>query len=448
MRGARLSAMSQPPVSLNREIIRLALPALGALAAEPVFLLADTAMVGHLGADALGSLAVAGAVIQTVLGLMIFLAYATTPRVARRLGRGDTRGAVSAGFDGMWLALVTSAVLLAAGLPFLESVVKLIGPAPEVVPGAVSYLTISWWGLPFMLVVIAATGLLRGLQDTRTPLIVAVGGFGVNIALNALFIYGFDMGVAGSALGTVTAHGLMCTVYVVIAFRAATRYGASLRPDWAGVLFAARTSGWLLLRNAALRTALIILVSLAAVRGTAELAALQIAQTLFNSLALVLDSLAIAGQALVGLQIGRRDRAMVHAVNRRLVLWGVGFGFIVGALLAAVSPWVGRFFTSDPQVIDITLQLVIVLAISLPLAGYVFTIDGILMGAEDARYLALAQVGACAGFAILAFTAEALWPSIVVLWACFVIGFVAFRAIGLGVRMRADTWIIRAEKLQ
>lgn len=440
--------MSKAAPSLNREIVRLALPALGALAAEPIFLLADTAMVGHLGAAALGSLAVAGAIVQTVLGLMIFLAYATTPRVARRLGRGDTRGAVSAGFDGMWLALVTSGVLLAVGLPLLPTLVEWIDPAEEVVPGAISYLTISWWGLPFMLVVIAATGLLRGLQDTRTPLVVAVGGFGVNIGLNAMFIYGFDMGVSGSALGTLVSHALMCTVYIVIAFRAAGRYGASLKPDWRGVLFAARTSGWLLLRNAAMRTALIVLVALAAVRGTAELAALQIAQTLFNSLALVLDSLAIAGQALIGLEIGRRNRDMVYAVNRRLIVWGVGFGLIVGAVLAVVSPWVGRFFTADPAVVDLTLPMTLVLAVSLPLAGYVFTIDGILMGAEDARYLALAQVAACAAFVALAAAASALWPSIVVLWACFAIGFVAFRAVGLGLRMRDDTWIIRAEKLQ
>lgn len=440
--------MSQPSATLNREILRLALPALGALAAEPVFLLADTAMVGHLGEVALGGLAVASTVLQTVLGLMIFLAYATTPRVARRLGRGDTRGAVSAGFDGMWLALVTSVILLAVGLPFLETIVVAFGLPPVAVPGAVSYLTISWWGLPCMLVVIAATGLLRGLQDTRTPLIVAACGFGINIALNALFIYGLGMGIEGSALGTVTAHGLMCIVYVIIAVRAAVRYKASLKPDWVGVLLAARTSGWLLLRNAALRLALITLVSLAAYGGTAELAALQITLTLFTCLALVLDSLAIAGQALVGLQIGRGDRAMVRAVNRRLAMWGVGFGCIVGLLLAAMSPWIGRFFTSDPEVIGITLKLVLVLAVSLPLAGYVFTIDGILMGAEDARYLALAQVGACYGFAILTAAVESVWPSIVALWACFAIGFMALRAIGLGARMGSDKWIIRAEKLQ
>ncbi len=437
--------MRSAPEGLNRSILALALPALGALAAEPIFLLADTAMVGHLGADALGALAIAGTIVQTVLGLMIFLAYATTPRVARHLGRGDQRGAISAGFDGIWLALLCSAVLLAVGLPLLPTVLGLFHPAPEVVPGALSYLRISWLGLPFMLVVVAATGLLRGLQDTKTPLYVAAAGFAVNIALNAVFIYGFDMGVAGSALGTVCAHGAMCAVYVVIAVRAARRLGADLRPDWAGVLAAARMSGWLLLRNASLRAALIVLILCATSLGTVALAALQIAQTLFNALALVLDAIAIAGQALIGLELGRGDRERVAAVERRLLLWGTGFGAVVGVVLGVLSPWIGAAFTSDDAVRTLLVPLVLVLALSLPIAGWVFTLDGILMGAEDARYLALAQFASFVVLAACAWAAMAVSGSMVALWASFCFGFMGARAVTLGLRMRGQAWIIRAE---
>ncbi|SMY04019.1 MULTISPECIES: MATE family efflux transporter [unclassified Brevibacterium] len=430
--------------AIDKDILRLALPALGALIAEPIFLLSDTAMVGHLGAGALGSLAIASTILQTVLGLMIFLAYATTPRVARRMGAGDRPGAINAGFDGIWLALCTSVVLLVIGLPLLKPLIAAFEPGSEIAEGAHSYLAISWWGLPFMLVVIAATGLLRGLQDTRTPLMVAAAGCIANIGLNALFIYGLDMGVAGSALGTVIAQAGMCSVYVVISIRAARRFHATLRPDWSGVLSSAKTSGWLLVRNASLRAALIILIFLATAMGTTELAAIQVAQSLFFALALALDSLAIAGQALIGLQLGARKVDAVAAINRRLCLWGVVFGIVVGLILFAGAGIIPSGFSSDPAVVALMTSLLPVLALSMPIAGYVFVLDGVLMGAEDARYLALAQLVAVAGYAILLIPIVLYWPGALGLWAAFCIGFVGLRALTLGWRVRNRRWIARA----
>jgi len=233
-------------------------------------------------------------------------------------------------------------------------------------------------------------------------------------------------------------------VYLVFAGRAARRHNASLAPDWSGVLSAASTSGWLLIRSASLRAALIVLVSVASVMGTVSLAAVQIAQTLFNSLALVLDSLAIAGQAMIGLYVGKDDTQKVHTVKTRLIVWGVGFGVVVGAVLAVMSPFVGRVFTSSPEVVSTVAVLVLILALSMPLAGYVFTLDGILLGASDARYLALAQFGAAAGFALLVWAAMGMSFTISALWACFCFGFMAFRAVGLGARMRGEGWIQRA----
>lgn len=430
--------------AIDKDILRLALPALGALIAEPIFLLSDTAMVGHLGAGALGSLAIASTILQTVLGLMIFLAYATTPRVARRMGAGDRSGAINAGFDGIWLALCTSVVLLAMGLPLLKPVIAAFEPGAEIAAGAHSYLAISWWGLPFMLVVIAATGLLRGLQDTRTPLIVAAAGCIANIGLNAIFIYGLDMGVAGSALGTVIAQAGMCFVYVLISIRAAQRFHATFRPDWSGVLASAKTSGWLLVRNASLRAALIILVFLATAMGTTELAAIQVAQSLFFALALALDSLAIAGQALIGLQLGARNSDAVAAINRRLCLWGIVFGAVVGLILLAGAGLIPRGFSSDPAVVALLTSLLPILALSMPIAGYVFVLDGVLIGAEDARYLALAQLVAVGGYAILLIPVVLYWPGALGLWAAFCIGFVGLRALTLGWRVRNRSWIARA----
>ncbi|HEV7948459.1 MAG TPA: MATE family efflux transporter, partial [Glaciihabitans sp.] len=264
---------------LDADIARLAVPALGALVAEPLFLLTDTALVGHLGANALGGLGIASTILQTVVGLLIFLAYATTPAVARALGAGNRRGAIRAGIDGMWLAALLGAALLGAGIAASGDLVAAFGSSPAVTEQGTIYLSISVWGLPGMLLVIAATGLLRGLQDTRTPLIVAVGGFGLNAALNVLFIYGFGWGIAGSAAGTVVAQWAMALIYIVMAVRAARSSGASLKPGLAGVAGAVTSGSWLLLRTASLRVAMLVTVIAATSQGVGELATLQIALT-------------------------------------------------------------------------------------------------------------------------------------------------------------------------
>ena len=177
--------------TLNRDILRLAVPALGALVAEPLFLIVDSALVGHLGVEPLAGLGIASAVLQTIVGLMVFLAYSTTPAVARRFGAGDPSRAVSVGIDGVWLALGLGAVLALVGYVATPFLVGLFGATPEVAQQAEIYLGISMWGLPAMLVVFAATGLLRGMQDTVTPLWIAGLGFGANALLNWAFIYGF-----------------------------------------------------------------------------------------------------------------------------------------------------------------------------------------------------------------------------------------------------------------
>jgi len=339
---------------------------------------------------------------------------------------------------------VISAVLLAGGLPLISPVVGAFGPAPEVGAAAVTYLTVSWWGLPFMLLVIAGTGLLRGLQDTKTPLWVAGGGFGANIGLNAVFIYGLDMGIAGSALGSVIAQAGMAAVVLGIAFRAAARYDASLLPQWGGVWSSAKTSGWLLVRSAALRAALILLVFEATALGTTQLAALQVVQTLFFALALALDALAIAGQALIALRLGADDVPGVQTLTARLVRWAVGFGVVCAVLVAAGAAWIPYAFTAEPAVRSLITTMLFVLAAGLPLAGAVFVLDGVLMGAEDARYLALAQVASLLVFAVVLIGLMSVWPHAVTAWAAFVLGFLGARGVTLGMRARGRRWIDRA----
>jgi putative MATE family efflux protein len=433
------------PRETDRAILRLAVPALGALVAEPLFLLADSAMVGHLGVTPLAGLGIAGAVLQTIIGLMIFLAYGTTPAVARRLGAGDRRAAVSAGVDGIWLAAGIGVVLAAAGWSAAPWLVSLFGATDAVSHEATTYLTISMLGLPAMLLVYAATGLLRGLQDTRTPLAVAGVGFAANVALNAVLIYGAGLGIAGSALGTVIAQWGMAAVYLVIAARHARRAGAPLLPHHAGIRSSAGAGGWLLLRTASLRAGILLAVYVATRLGPEDLAAFQVAMTVFSTLAFALDALAIAAQALIGRGLGSGDVDHVGAVLRRCLRWGVLSGAVLGAVVALLSPLAARLFTSDPAVIAILPVALVIVGIGAPLSGYVFVLDGVLIGAGDARYLALTGLANLAVFAPLA---AAVWtwapaglPGLAWLTASFSIGYLGARALTLGARARGTRWL-------
>ena len=431
--------------TLNREILRLAVPALGALMAEPAFLIVDAALVGHLGTTPLAGLGIAGAVLQTIVGLMVFLAYSTTPAVARLFGAGRPGEAVSVGINGMWLALAIGAVLAAAGAVASPWLVSLFGASEAVAADANAYLVVSMWGLPAMLIVFAATGLLRGMQDTMTPLWIAGIGFGANALLNVLFIYGLGWGIAGSAAGTVVAQWGMVGAYVLVIRRLAAKHDASLMAQRAGMGSTARSGGWLFLRTVSLRAALLATVAVATGIGTEELAGWQIVFTIFSAAAFALDALAIAAQALIGKELGAGDERQVHRVLRRTVAWGVWFGVVVGALIAALSGVLGIVFTGDPSIAALVQPALLILAVAQPIAGVVFVLDGVLMGANDARYLAIAG-----GLNLLPFlptlwviaatgvddTAGLVWLSV----AFFGVYLLA-RLATLGWRVRSGRWV-------
>ena len=434
-----------PAPTLNREILRLAVPALGALVVEPLFLIVDAVLVGHLGVVPLAGLGIASAVLQTIVGLMVFLAYSTTPAVARRFGAGDHTSAVRAGVDGLWLALGLGAVLAVAGSALTPWMVGLFGAAPDVAEQAVIYLQLSMWGLPAMLIVFAATGLLRGMQDTVTPLWIAGFGFGANALLNALFIYGFGWGIAGSAAGTVVAQWAMVGAYAIVVGRLAQRHAASLRPQRDGVRGSARSGGWLFLRTVSLRIALLATVAVAAALGTEELAGWQVAFTIFSTAAFALDALAIAAQALIGRGLGAGDEGFVRHVLGRTVAWGAWFGVIVGVVIAALSGVIGLVFTGDPAIAALVQPALLVLAVAQPVCGIVFVLDGVLIGAGDAKYLALAGV----------LNLVPYLPALIALWlvlpsgaaglawlaVCFFGVYMLARLATLGWRVRRSAWL-------
>ena len=442
-----------PDASLTKRILALAIPSLGALIAEPLFLLTDTAMVGHLGAEALASLGLASTILTTVIGLLIFLAYATTPIVARRLGSGNRPGAISAGIDGLWLALGLGVVLGVLGYAMTPLVVSWFGASSDVSAGAVAYLTISWWGLPGMLLVIAATGLMRGLQDTRTPLWIALAGFAANAGLNAVLIYGLGWGLVGSAVGTVIAQWGMSAVFVAIVTREARTHEVSLAPGMLGIQAAARSGSWLLLRTLSLRIALIATVVVATGLGTRELAAWHIVFTIFSLLALALDALAIAAQALVGHDLGSGDLSSVRQTTSTLMAWGFFAGGMLAVLTGLLSPLMPFVMTSDQPLREVLVVVLVLLALTLPLSGFVFVLDGVLIGAGDGKYLALTGVLNVAMFAPFLWLASVTYwevsginlGGLLMLEAAFGVSYIGARALTLGLRTRGERWMVPGE---
>ncbi|WP_129841479.1 MATE family efflux transporter [Streptomyces sp. RFCAC02] len=426
----------------DREILALALPAFGALVAEPLFLMADSAMVGHLGTPQLAGLGVAAALLGTVVNVFVFLAYATTAAVARSVGAGDLATAIRRGMDGVWLALLLGTVLFTVVLATAPALVDLFGASATAAPHATTYLRVSAAGIPPMLMVLAATGILRGLQDTRTPLRVAVAGFAANLLLNALFIYGLGLGVAGSAWGTVAAQFGMAAAYLRVVVRGARRHGADLRPSAAGLLGNARAGAPLLIRTLSLRAVLLITTAVAARFGDAEIAAHQIALTVWTLLAFALDAIAIAGQAIIGRYLGAGDAPGARSACARMVRWGVVSGLVLGLLTAAAAPVLLHLFTGDEDVRGHLLPVLLVAAVCQPVAGVVFVLDGVLMGAGDGLYLAGAMLVTLAVFAPVALLVPVLGGGITALWWVFGGLMMATRLVTLALRARTGRWVV------
>ncbi|GGY33746.1 MATE family efflux transporter [Streptomyces anulatus] len=425
----------------DREIIALAVPAFGALVAEPLFVMVDSAVVGHLGTPQLAGLGIAAALLMTAVSIFVFLAYATTAAVARRVGAGDLPAAIRQGMDGIWLALLLGAAVVALAVPTAPWLVDVFGASDTAAPYAITYLRISILGIPAMLVVLAATGVLRGLQDTRTPLYVAIGGFTVNAALNVTLVYGAGLGIAGSAWGTVIAQVGMAAAYLVVVIRGARRHGASLRPDAAGIRASAQAGVPLLIRTLSLRAVLMIATAVAARLGDVDIAAHQIILSLWSLTAFALDAIAIAGQAIIGRYLGANDEKGAREACRRMVEWGLGCGIALGILIVLARPLFIPLFTSDPSVKDTLLPALLVVAVSQPIAGVVFVLDGVLMGAGDGRYLAWAMLVTLAVFAPVALLVPSLGGGLTALWWAMTL-MMAVRLVTLWLRTRSGRWIV------
>jgi putative MATE family efflux protein len=436
-----------PHAAHDREILRLAVPAFLALVSEPLFLLADSAIVGHLGTPQLAALGVASAVLGTLVSLCIFLAYGTTAAVARQVGAGQLGVALGQGVSGLWLAGLVGVVVSSLSWPLAGSLIGLFGPSEVVAALALDYLRIALLGAVPMLLMLAATGVLRGLQDTRTPLVVAVAGNLANIALNLLLVYGVGswsgMGITGSATGTLIAQLASATALVAVVARAAAREHARLRPHPQGIVQSARSGVPLILRTLLLRASLLVMTYAAARLGDDELATMQLALTIWTFLAFALDAVAIAAQAITGRYLGAADAAGTRNVTRRIERWGWLSGIATGVVLALGSPLVGALFTTDREVRHLLVPVLLAAALAQPLAGIVFVLDGVLIGAGDAVFLAWAQLASVALFAPAAWLvlASDVGSGLVWLWLAFGALFMGGRAVTLLARAHSERWV-------
>ncbi|QYJ03321.1 MATE family efflux transporter [Nocardioides panacisoli] len=440
------------PTRDDREIARLAVPAFLALVAEPLFLLGDAAVIGHLGTPELAGLGIAATVLQTLVGLCVFLAYGTTAGVARQLGAGRRGAALGQGIDGLWLAVAIGVPVTALGIALTGPLVAAFGAGAGVSEPAVDYLRVALLGVTPLLLMLAATGVLRGLQDTRTPMYVAIAGNVANLGLNVVLVFGAGpvpgLGIVGSALGSVLAQLASAAVLIAVVTRAARREGTSLVPRRRGILAAGRAGVPLLIRTLTLRASLlvttyaVVAASTSAAEESVPIAAHQLALTIWGFLAFALDAIAIAAQAITGRYLGAGDADATRTVTARMVRWGVVSGIATGLGLAAVSPWLGHLFTPDTAVRDALVPVLLVAALAQPVAGVVFVLDGVLIGAGDGPYLAWAGLAVLAGYAPVVLLTGWAGAALPWLWVVFGALFMGGRYVTLTRRAAGDRWLV------
>ena len=420
----------------DRRILALAVPALGALAAEPLYVLVDTAIVGHLGTTQLAALAIAATILTTAFTIFNFLTYGTTAHVARLHGAGREEEAALVGSQALWLSLFIGLVLLVAVVPLAPVAVSVMGGEGEVAEQAVLYLRIAALGAPFFMLSTAGQGYLRGIEDLRTPLVILIVAHAVNVVLELLFVYGFDWGLAGSAWGTVIAQAGMGAAFVAVQRRAGWQ-----RPMWERIKPLMRIGSHIAVRTTALLGSFLVASAVLARVSPAALGAHQIAFQLFVFLALVLDALAIAAQVMVGGMLGAGDAAGARAASVRIIGWSAALGAVFGTVLLALGDVIPHAFTGDDAVVAQAQEIWWIFALLMPANGAVFALDGILIGAGDTRFLMWGMLSAAAVYVPVALLALDQGWGIVGVWAGLA-GLILVRLLTCGLRFASSRWAL------
>jgi putative MATE family efflux protein len=423
----------------DREILKLAIPALGALAAEPLYLLVDTAIVGHLGRSQLAALGIAAVILGGAFAVFNFLQYGTTAQVARAGGAGEAETARKLGAQAIWLSLAFGIAVSTLIAVFAEPLVSLMGGEGQSAEYAVTYLRIAAIGFPAAFLALGGQGYLRGIADLRTPLVIVIAGNVVNVILEVLFVYGFGWGIEGSAWGTAIAQLGMGAAFVVVIVRGLAPGEARLRLGLARRVLS--LGKWIFIRTAALMGAFVLAGAVATRFGEASIGAHQIAFQLFIFLALVLDSVAIAGQIIVGRELGAGRTERAYAAGARMIWLSVAAGGVFALAMLLLAGVLPRIFTGDADVLDEAALLWPLFALMQPLNGAVFALDGILIGAGDGPFLALSMAAAFVACAtVLLVTLGGDW-GIRGVWAALVV-LILVRLTAMLARFRRGRWLV------
>ncbi|MFC3893470.1 MATE family efflux transporter [Lentzea rhizosphaerae] len=421
-----------------RRVIGLAVPALGVLAAEPLYVLVDTAVVGHLGALPLAGLALGGVLLTQVSTQLTFLSYGTTARTARLHGAGRRADAVEEGVQATWLALAAGLLVVVLGQLFARPLASLLAGEGAVADAAVEWVRIALFGAPFILVTMAGNGWMRGVQDTRRPLRYILIGNGISAVLCPALVYGAGWGLEGSAVANVVAQVLAAGLFV----RALFAEKVPLAPHWGAMRAQLGMGRDLVLRSLAFQACFVSAASVAARTSVAAVGAHQVVLQLWTFLALVLDSLAIAAQSLVGAALGASRRVQAERLAWQVTRYGLVFGVGLGVLFACLVSVLPRAFTSDAGVLaEIPHAWWFFVALQ-PVAGVVFALDGVLLGAGDVRFMRTATLGAAVvGFLPLVWASYVFGWGLVGIWT----GLSAFMVLRLGAvvwRARSGEWAV------
>jgi putative MATE family efflux protein len=423
----------------DREILRLALPALGALAAEPLYVLADTAIVGHLGRPQIAALGLAGTVLTGTFTIFNFLTYGTTAVVARASGAGQNERAARLAAQALWVSLAIGVALLVISEAIASPLLHALGGHGRSGHFAVVYFRIAAVGLPAALIALAGQGYMRGVSNLRRPLEIVVASNVANLVLEVLFVYVFHWGIAGSAAGTAIAQAGMGLAFVVELLRPRAD---SRRPRLTEMRPMMRVGPQIFVRTTALYASFLVAASVLARIGDAQLGAHQIAFQLFVFLALVLDAVAIAGQVIVGRMLGAGDAQGAHEAATRMIWWSAGLGALFAAVLLPLAGWIPRAFTADPAVIHQAKLIWPLFSLMQPLAGAAFALDGVLIGASDTAYLMWSMLAAsCLIYIPIALLSLELGWGIVGVWSGLV-ALIAARLTLLGYRFVGRRWAV------
>lgn len=427
---------SEQPVKVSAaEVFRLAVPALGVLAAMPLYLLLDTAVVGRLGAQDLASLGAAATIHSVVTTQLTFLSYGTTARASRLFGAGKREEAVAEGVQATWVAVGVGLVLAILMWLFAGVFASWLTGNPETAKGTAQWLRIAAIAIPFTLITMAGNGWMRGVQDTRKPLYFTLAGMIPGAIAVPIFVHAW--GLQGSALATVLGMGIIAAFFLRELRREHT---GSWEVRWRVVRRQLVLGRDLIVRSLSFQVAFLSAAAVASRIGTAQLAAHQILMQLWNFLSLVLDSLAIAAQALTGAALGAGSARYARTVGRKVTLYSTSFSLGLAVILALGSGIIPRIFTTSPEVLEVISGPWWVMTFLVIIGGVVFALDGVLLGAGDAAFLrTLTLASVLLGFLPGVWLAFALGTGLSGVWGG-IAAFIFIRMVGVVWRFRSMRW--------